>query len=87
MTLTLSMFMLVIDDNLHNGAWSLLGIHKSSPVTSGPKKAGKTCSLLAWQRIIVRVVIRMSLKWQRQIQLPKSTSENEEMALHTLEGI
>lgn len=61
MPLTLSMLVFVIDDNLHNGSWCLLGIHKSSAVTSGPRKAGQTSSLSAWWRIIVRAVVRMSL--------------------------
>lgn len=61
MPLTLSMLVLVIDDNLHNGSRGLLGIHKSSPVTSGPRKAGKISSLSAWWRVIVRAVVRMSL--------------------------
>lgn len=60
-TFTLSMFVLVIDDNLHDGPGCLLGIYNSSPVTSAPRKAGKTSSLSAWWRIVGGTEVRMSL--------------------------
>lgn len=61
MSLTLSVLVFVVDDNLHDGARCLLGIHKSSSVASGPRKAGQTSSLSAWWRVVVRAVVGMSL--------------------------
>ena len=87
-SLTLSMLVFVIDDDLHDGSRRLLRIHECSPVTSGPGKAGQTSSLSAWWGIIVWAVVRMSL-WndKGQIQSPESTNETTEMDLAALEAV